>query len=198
MSFCFNYEKKEIEENYFLKKYKLGKYKELEVNKINFINKYSVNDEKLCFTNKLQRINSPRINAIKNVITDLSFNTNVLNDCFNGEEINLKTLADLKKLDRVDKILKLYDNQPNNTTVYKYAPNSNYYKKYNAGEYERGFQLLFTHNNNEVNIYLIDLYHLVILSKKQDLIDEYEKRKKYKKDIAECIFSVDGELASNR
>lgn len=190
MNFCFNYnDKRKIEENYFLKKYKKGKYGDLLIEKINFINKHSVQSDCLRFTNKLQRSSSKRIDAIRNIIKILEMNPTMLNEYFQGEDINQQSEKDLIKLERVDKILKLYEQYPNNSLVYKYAPNDKYYKEYNENNYERGFQLLFTHENNTINVYLIDLYHLAIISKDQDLINEYNIRKKYKKNILDHLFN---------
>lgn len=190
MNFCFKYnEKNDIEENYFLKKYHKEKYEELQINKIDFINKNSIQNDKLCFTNKFQRQSSNRITKIKKVINDLCLKPETLNECFDGEEISYKTPKDISKMERLDKILKLNNKIPTpDSIVYKYAPNTNYYRKYNFNEYERGFQLLFTHNNKTINVYLIDLYHLAIISKTQDMINEYNLRKGYKKDICECLF----------
>lgn len=191
MSFCFKYnEKSDIEENYFLKKYHKDKYKDLDIDSINFINKSSIQNDSLYFTNKFERASSNRTAQIKKVINDLCLNPEILNECFDGDEISYKTLKDISKMRRLDKILKLNDNFPtSDLVVYKYAPNDRYYHKYNFNNYERGFQLLFTHSNRTINVYLIDLYHLAIISKDQDMIEEYNRRKKYKKDICECIFN---------
>ena len=191
MSFCFKYnEKSDIEENYFLKKYHKDKYKDLDTDKIEFINKSSVQDDSLCFTNKFERATSNRITQIKTAINDLCSNPEMLNECFDGEEISYKTQKDILKMKRLDKILKLYDKFPtSDVVVYKYAPNNRYYNKYRFKEYERGFQLLFTHSNRTINVYLIDLYHLAIISKDQNMFEDYNRRKKYKKDIFECLFN---------
>lgn len=191
MSFCFKYnEKSAIEENYFLKKYHKDKYKDLDIDKIDFINKSSVQNDNLCFTNKFERASSNRITQIKKAINDLCLNPEILNECYDGEEISYKTQNDILKMKRLDKILKLNDKFPtSDLVVYKYAPNSRYYNKYRFNDYERGFQLLFTHSNRTIKVYLIDLYHLAIISKDQNMIEDYNRRKKYKKDIFECLFN---------
>lgn len=51
------------------------------------------------------------------------------------------------------------------------------------------FSFFFTRNStNDVKVYLIDLYHLAIPSKKNKLRSEYVDRMNYKKDIFDCIF----------
>lgn len=190
MSFCFNYREKTFEDNYYLKKYKKGRYKELQINEIKFVNNKSVQDEILYFTNKFQRKTGARIDSIKNFVHDLIKTPQILNDFFDGEDISHKSNTnDDKKLKRLDGILKLYEEYPINSLVYKYAPNEKYYKQYNNGEYERGFQIFFTHNDNTINVYLIDLYHLAIPSKDNNPKEEYNKRKNYNKCISECIFN---------
>ena len=156
MNFCFNYNEKKIEENVFLKKYrKIDKYKELEINKIIFKNIHSIQDDNLKFTNKIERANSPRINAIKNCISDLIESPENFNLYFDGDSINYKKETnDAWKLNRLDKILKLNSLIPNQDILYKYAPTINYQTIYNNHRGERGFQLIFTHNDNIINVYL--------------------------------------------
>jgi len=198
MNLCFKYNNysDKIEPNYFLKKHRIGKYsKEVDkIDKIIFVNKYSVNDKKLTFTNKLERKNSSRNNKLKRVIKDLMENPNLFNELFEGNDItNKENSNDKWKLTRLDKILRLYDNIPNNQLIFKYAPTSKYYKMYNDGNYERGFELFFAHEGNEIKIYLIDLYHLGIPSLNQEYRLDYVKRENYHHDISECLFELEQE-----
>lgn len=61
---------------------------------------------------------------------------------------------------------------------------------YYSDGYERGFQLFHTRDSDgNAKIYLIDLYHLAIPSKKNNLIKEYSMVMEYKKDIHDVVFS---------
>lgn len=190
MSFCFKYNK--YINNYNLISRKYGdktKYQSTDINSIEFVNQHSVCDDGLLFTNRLQRASGNRIDVLINVISDLMNNPNNLDKYFEGKDISFKTLDDKRKLDRLDQILKLHDEVPDNEFVFKYAPNQRYYNKYNQNGYERGFQLFYTRDsNNDVKIYLIDLYHLVIPSKTNNTRSEYVDKKNYKHDIYDCIF----------
>jgi len=193
MSFCFNYNEKVIDNNLENKKYKINKYCPTSINSIEFVNQHSVKDNKLLFTNKLQRNSGNRIEMLKKCISDLMLYPDNLNKYFEGKDISMSTKADINKLNRLDGILKLYDEIPDNKLIIKYAPNYKFYQKYltyTDKKYERGFQIFYTSDiNNNVKVYLIDLYHLVIPSKENNSKMEYIERMNYNKDIFDCVFA---------
>lgn len=98
----------------------------------------------------------------------------------------MQTANDLKKIQRVERILNLYPNVPNKNEII--------YKCTLKNDLERGFQLIFTMNGNKKYIYLIDLYHLTIPSRLNikksnfNLQLEYFSKTKYKKDIKDILF----------
>lgn len=189
MNFCFKYNENVADRSLLVKKYKnKRKYQPTYINSLEFINKHSVQNDSLYFTNKLQRNSGNRVNMLKKIINDLVLFPNKLDEYFNGEEISMITRADVNKLKRLDGIFKLYDNIPIEEKIIKYAPNKKFYNEYNQGDYERGFQLFYTRNNNDVKVYLIDLYHLAIPSKDNQPKQEYSIREKYKKDLFDCVF----------
>lgn len=194
MSFCFNYNDYVSQNNTIkgkiVSKYIIfqKKYIADEIKNVNFVNKTSVQNDSLLFTNKFERKNSQRIIALRNMICLLKKNPNFIKDYFDGRDLDCRTSNDQKKLDRLDKILKLNKNIPNSVFLIKCVPNIKYYKLINCGDFERGFQLFLTYKKGYVTIYLIDLYHLAIPSRDNDLIKEYYLRKKYKKDLLETIF----------
>lgn len=189
MSFCFKYNSPIVSSNFKSNNYNLKKYIGKNVKSVDFVNQHSVKSNKLYFTNMFQRNNSPRINSIIMAFSDLTSNPDNLDYYFEGREISLITNNDYEKLKRLDSILRLYDNVPENEMIIKYAPNERYYNYYSDG-YERGFQLFHTRDSEgNAKIYLIDLYHLAIPSKKNNLIKEYAMVMEYKKDIHDVIFS---------
>ena len=164
-----------------------NKYKNVPTCEVIFINKESINDSHLKFTNFLERgLTSPRNKLIKNIICNLIEHPEEFDNIVESRDVSIQTRADLQKVKRVEKILKLNLKTPD--------PNQIIFKGTLLDSDERGFQLLFTMNNDKKYIYLIDLYHLTIPSgtnrKKQafELFFEYEKRKKYKKDIQNILF----------
>lgn len=203
MNFCFKYNEygtikstKTIQGK-ILNKYKSQKkYIADDIKSINFINKYSIQDDILMFTNKFQRKSGSRISSIRGVIEELLYNPNLIKYYFDGREIECITPHDKKKLERLDKILKLNANVPNGAKVLKYVPNKNYYDEFNFGNYERGFQMILSYNNGNIVVYLIDLYHLAIESKNNDFRIEYNILKNYKKCLSETIFV--NELIQNK
>lgn len=191
MNFCFKYNENVTDSSLVDKKYKnKRKYQPTYINSLEFINKHSVQNDSLYFTNKLQRSSGNRINMLKKITNDLVLFPDKLDDYFNGEEISMLTKADVNKLKRLDGILKLHNNIPSEEKIIKYAPNKRFYDEYNQGDYERGFQLFYTRNsNNDVKVYLIDLYHLAIPSRGNQPKQEYSIREKYKKDLFDCVFT---------
>ncbi len=97
--------------------------------------------------------------------------------------------GDIKKLKRLNDILKLNKNYPNRDEIL--------YKFTLINSAERGFQIIFTSNNGVRYIYLIDLYHLAIPSKNNrkgepfDLFDEFYNRERYNTDMKEVFFESD-------
>lgn len=169
-----------------IKKYP-NKYQNVPTSEVIFVNKKSINDSYLKFTNFLERgITSIRNQQIKNIIDTLVNNPSNFDNLFESSDVSIQTPSDLKKVERVKKILKLNCLVPNSSDVV--------FKGTLINTSERGFQILFTMDNDRKIIYLIDLYHLTIPSFMDrkgnhfDLFEEYEKRKKYKKDIQEILF----------
>lgn len=186
MNFCFNYSTPIINKNIGIN-YSIKKYNTTDIKSINFINNHSIKSNELRFTNKLQRNNSLRIKSITNFINDVNNNPNILDYYFEGREISLLTKRDQYKLERLDKILKLNSNVPENGMIIKYTPNKRYYDEYVDGNYERGFQLFYTRDTEgNVIVYLIDLYHLAIPSRNDKV--KYIDVMEYEKDIYDCIF----------
>lgn len=164
-----------------------NKYRNVPTSKVIFLNKKSIKDDQLKFTNFLERgLSSSRNQEIKNTICTLIENPEKFDHIVRSRDVSIQTRADLKKVKRVEEILQLNLEVPkSNQIIFKGTlSNSN----------ERGFQLLFTMENDRKYIYLIDLYHLTIPSstnrkkKNFSLFLEYEKRKKYKKDIQDVLF----------
>lgn len=163
---------------------------------VNFINKHSIDDPQEKFINKFERNTGDRINNLRRVILNCSSNPDYFIKNFIGSELKTNDKSDLKKIQRLQKIIKNnHDFYPDFKTelLFKFFPND---KLQNQIGREHGFQLFFTSNNNEINVYLIDLYHLGfpsikdIKKKKFSLYDEYERRKKYKHDIKDCLFDI--------
>lgn len=197
MSFCFNYnscttiKNSDVIKNKIIEKYNnRKKYIPDKIKSVYFANKVSVQDDKLLFTNKFQRSSSKRILAIRNMVNELVKNPDSIKYYFDGRDLECRTEYDIYKLERLDAILKLNDTIPSNVLVSKYAPNQNYYRDFNFGDYERGFQLILNYKNGNITVYLIDLYHLAIQSKKNNFKNEYAILKNYKKCLSETIFST--------
>ena len=195
MSFCFKYKEIQTIQNSdvirgkIINKYKVKKkYIPDKIINIDFVNQKSIQCDELLFTNKFQRKSGERIDKIKQIINELQSNPNSIKYYFDGRDLECRTEHDIKKLERLDAILKLNDVLPSGTLISKYVPNTNYYKDYNLGHYERGLQLLLNYNNGYIKIYLIDLYHLAISSKDNNFRIEYVARKKYKNCLSETIF----------
>lgn len=193
MNFCFKYNTNIVKSTNINNKYNIKKYAGKNVESVDFVNQHSIKDNHLQFSNMLQRNNSPRITMLVNVISDLINNPNNLDYYFEGREISMITKKDKDKLDRLNNILKLNDNVPNNEMLIKYVPNYNFYSYYvndNNKKNERGFQIFYTRDKlGNVKIYLIDLYHLAIPSKTNNTLKEYVNVMEYKKDIYDSIFS---------
>ncbi len=193
MNFCFKYNTNIVKSTNINNKYNIKKYAGKNVESVDFVNQHSIKDNHLQFSNMLQRNNSPRITMLVNVISDLINNPNNLDYYFEGREISMITKKDKDKLDRLNNILKLNDNVPNNEMLIKYVPNYNFYSYYvndNNKKNERGFQIFHTRDKlGNVKIYLIDLYHLAIPSKTNNTLKEYVNVMEYKKDIYDSIFS---------
>lgn len=126
MNLCFNYKEKIINIELKNKRYNINKYNPTAINSIEFVNQHSVSDDKLLFTNKLQRNNGTRIEILKKVIYDLIKRPNNLDYYFDGRDISMQTKNDINKLQRLDKILKLYDFIPDNELIFKYASNARF------------------------------------------------------------------------
>lgn len=198
MSFCFKYKEiKTIQSSDVIKGKIINKYKTQkkyipdEIKNIDFVNQKSVQDDSLLFTNKFQRRSGKRITAIRNLIKELNKNPNSIKYYFDGRDVECRNEYDIKKLERLDAILKLNDVLPSNALISKYAPNEDYYRDFNLGKYERGFQLILNHKNGYITVYLIDLYHLAIQSKDNNFRLEYANLKNYKKCLSETIFIND-------
>lgn len=193
MNFCFKYNTNIVKSTNINNKYNIKKYAGKNVESVDFVNQHSIKDNRLQFSNMLQRNNSPRITMLVNVISDLINNPNNLDYYFEGREISMITKKDKDKLDRLNNILKLNDNVPNNEMLIKYVPNYNFHSYYvndNNKKNERGFQIFHTRDKlGNVKIYLIDLYHLAIPSKTNNTLKEYVNVMEYKKDIYDSIFS---------
>ncbi len=193
MNFCFKYNTNIVKSTNINNKYNIKKYAGKNVESVDFVNQHSIKDNHLQFSNMLQRNNSPRITMLVNVISDLINNPNNLDYYFEGREISMITKKDKDKLDRLNNILKLNDNVPNNEMLIKYVPNYNFYKYYvndSNKKNERGFQIFHTRDKlGNVKIYLIDLYHLAIPSKTNNTLKEYVNVMEYRKDIYDSIFS---------
>lgn len=193
MNFCFKYNTNIVKSTNINNKYNIKKYAGKNVESVDFVNQHSIKDNHLQFSNMLQRNNSPRITMLVNVISDLINNPNNLDYYFEGREISMITKKDKDKLDRLNNILKLNDNVPNNEMLIKYVPNYNFYSYYvndNNKKNERGFQIFHTRDKlGNVKIYLIDLYHLAIPSKTNNTLKEYVNVMEYEKDIYDSIFS---------
>lgn len=173
-------------------KYSQKKYFDRPIAKIIFVHNYSVKDDILHFTNFFQRVNCKRNIIIKEVINKCVENPNFFKSYFYGNEVSLKTKRDIYKKRRLHNIIALYNHfQANDDKLFKYVPNDLYLKRYGA---ERGLQFIFEHKNEEILVYLIDLYHLAIPSakdkkkEKMSLSYEYENKKNYQKGIEEVIF----------
>jgi len=169
------------------------KYFEKPVSKIMFVHDYSVKSDELNFTNFFERITSTRNKIIKEVIQNCIQDPSFFTHYFIGDEVSLKTKRDISKRQRLHKIIALYNNfQADDDKLFKYVPNALYQTKYNT---ERGLQFIFEHKNNTLFVYLIDLYHLAIRSRKDknqermSLSYEYENKKKFNKGIEEVIFN---------
>ena len=174
---------------------KIKRYSLDNVYSINFINKRSIDDSKERFINKFERKSSKRIDSLRKVILNCLSEPEYFIHNFVGNELRISSRNDLVKIDRLNRIIKNnYDYYPDlkNDTLFKYFPNSKLQDW--MGE-EHGFQVFFTNNNNILNVYLIDLYHLGFPSIKDrkkeifDLNEEYNRRKKYKYDIEDCLFN---------
>lgn len=172
--------------------YSQKKYFDRPISKMVFVHNYSVKDDDLHFTNFFQRVNCKRNVIIKEVINKCVENPNFFKNYFSGDEVSLKTKEDVYKRKRLHNIIALYNNfQVNDDKLFKYVPNNLYLKRYGA---ERGLQFIFEHKNEEILVYLIDLYHLAIPSAKDknkermSLSYEYENKKNYQKGIEEVIF----------
>ena len=196
MNFCFKYKDyKTIQNSDVLKGKIIDKYKKQKkyipdkIENVDFVNKISVQSDKLLFTNKFQRRSSQRVLNIRNLVHELQKNPNSIKYYFDGRDLECRTKFDIKKLERLSEILKLNKVHPNGALVSKYVPNNNYYRDFNLGEYERGFQLILSYNNGYIRVYLIDLYHLAIQSKDNNFREEYSIRKKYNKCLSETIFN---------
>lgn len=193
MNFCFKYNTNIVKSTNINNKYNIKKYAGKNVESVDFVNQHSIKDNHLQFSNMLQRNNSPRITMLVNVISDLINNPNNLDYYFEGREISMITKKDKDKLDRLNNILKLNDNVPNNEMLIKYVPNYNFYKYYvndKNKKNERGFQIFHTRDEfGNVKIYLVDLYHLAIPSKTNNTLKEYVNVMEYEKDIYDSIFS---------
>lgn len=201
MSFCIKYNQNLTDSDHIRDYYSIDKYKSTSINSIEFVNQHSKKDNKLLFTNHLQRSKGQRIDVLKSSISDLLNNPNNLDFYFDGREISIITKADYKKVDRMYNILKLYDIIPEEKQkIIKYAPNKNFFSKYlkNTNNHrERGFQLFYTRENDDVKVYLIDLYHLVIPSKGNNTRREYVDRIDYNKDIYDCVFKEEKVKVTN-
>lgn len=193
MNFCFKYNTNIVKSTNINNKYNIKKYAGKNVESVDFVNQHSIKDNHLQFSNMLQRNNSPRITMLVNAISDLINNPNNLDYYFEGREISMITKKDKDKLDRLNNILKLNDNVPNNEMLIKYVPNYNFYSYYvndKNKKNERGFQIFRTRDEfGNVKIYLIDLYHLAIPSKTNNTLKEYVNVMEYEKDIYDSIFS---------
>lgn len=172
------------------------KYFDKPISKILFVNPYSVIDDRLNFTNFFQRKSCDRNNLIKETVLNCVNNPSFFNRYFEGEEISLETKRDRYKIKRLEMIIHLYDTVPaKETLLFKYSPNARFKREYNTPEH--GLQFIFSHENNNLIVYLIDLYHLAIPSKKNkkgeffSIKEEFEIRRKYKKGIEEIIFCED-------
>lgn len=155
--------------------------------KIIFVNIYSVKDDMLKFTNFFQRNNSTRIMNLKEIINNCIMNPSYFEKNFYGSEVTIEGAKNLKKFKRLYEIIKLYKNEENIplNRLFKYKPNRRLKKKYGN---EGGFQLIFSVKDDVVYVYLIDLYHLTILSKDNDLSLDYGRRKNYKKCMSAVLF----------
>lgn len=169
-----------------------SKYFDKPIKEIRFVHDYSVKNDRLEFTNFLERKNSRRNTVIKEVVSNCIKDYIFFKKHFYGREISQKTVADVEKKKRLHEIIALYDGfQANDDMLFKYKPNKLYKKEY--GE-EGGLQFVFEHKNGIIYVYLIDLYHLAIPSgenkNKERFIrsDEYNRRKRFSKDIKEIIF----------
>ena len=131
-------------------------------------------------------LSSSRNQEIKSTICTLIENPEKFDYVVKSRDISIQTRADLKKVKRVGEILQLNLEVPKSNQII--------FKGTLSESNERGFQLLFTMDNDKKYIYLIDLYHLIIPSstnrkkKSFSILLEYEKRKKYKKDIQDVLF----------
>lgn len=167
------------------KKYQ-NKYQNIATKEIIFLNQYSVKSDNLKFTNFLQRVSSDRNVKLKKHIDNCKLNPSYFDMNFTGRDVSQQSASDLKKIKRVNGILNLYKNVPQQTDIL--------YKATLVNSNERGFQLYFTMCGNVKYVYIIDIYHLLITSKldrkKQhfSLINEYNMRKKYNKDIKDVLF----------
>ena len=155
--------------------------------KIIFVNIYSVKDDILKFTNFFQRNNSTRIEKLKEIINNCIMNPSYFEKNFYGSEITIEGSRDLRKVKRLYDIIKLYNNKENIplNRLFKYKPNKKLKRK--CGN-EGGFQFIFSLKNDVVYVYLIDLYHLTILSRDNDLSLDYGRRKNYKKCMSAVLF----------
>ncbi len=187
MNLLGKYNNKKVIASKEYKKYQ-KKYQDVNTKKVVFVNQYSIKNDKLKFTNYLERKalvgrNMELKNHINYCITQPSY----FDNNFEGREVSLKTETDIIKIKRLNDILNLYSNRPKTNEII--------FKAVLKDKQERGFQLYFTMADNTKYIYIIDLYHLIIPSKsnrkkqKFFLIEEYEHRKKYEKDIKEVLFS---------
>lgn len=169
------------------------KYHVQSLQQIKFINDYSVNNSSLNFTNYFQREESKRGKIIKEIIDNCIKDPTFFEKNFYGSEITNGTKRDRYKIERLYRILNLYNKfEIPISNVFKYKPNQKLKEK--CGN-EGGFQLIFTVENNIVCIYLIDLYHLAIPSEKDlkgnkfVLKNEYQNRAKYKKCMSFILFN---------
>lgn len=194
MSLHYNYSSKSTFDSSI--KRELKRYSLSEINGVNFINRHSINDPQEKFINKFERNTGDRINNLRRIILNCSSDPVYFSENFIGSELEINDKKDSKKVERLHRIIEdNYESFPNfkNELLFKFFPNEKLQKQIGK---EHGFQLFFTLRNNEINVYLIDLYHLGIPSVKDinknkfDLNDEYDRRKKYKHDIKDCLFDI--------
>lgn len=169
-----------------------AKYFDKPVKEIKFVHDYSVKSDGLKFTNFFERKTSKRNIVIKQVINNCINDYTFFKKYFEGREVSQKTSADVKKRERLHKIIALYGGiQIDDNKLFKYVPNKLYNLEYGK---ERGLQFVFEHKNEIIYVYLIDLYHLAIPSKTNEkgerfaLFDEYNRRSLFSKDMQEVIF----------
>ena len=151
-----------------------NKYRNIPTNEVVFLNKKSIKDDRLKFTNFLERgLSSSRNQEIKSTICTLIENPEKFDYVVKSRDISIQTRADLKKVKRVGEILQLNLEVPKSNQIIFKGTLSESKKKY---------------------CYYIFLYYLNILfstnrkKKSFSLLLEYEKRKKYKKDIQDVLF----------